>query len=512
LETIIDLPRWAYELAFVSYALVVTGIVLLERRRPTSTLAWLLALIFLPVLGLLLYLLLGRQRVRRRLRRRVRMGFDALAGTRRMASLDVLPAALPGPQRGLVRLALKTAAAPLRRADHVRLLRTAEETWERLASAIAAATRCIHMEFYIWRDDETGRRITALLTDRARQGVKVRVLYDHLGSLGTSSRHFAELREAGGRVAVFGRLRVPFRLRRSRINFRNHRKLITMDGCVGFVGGLNIGSEYLGAEEDPNRWRDLQISMDGDAVVGLEAIFVEDWLASTGEVLDMEGQHPPGAEGVSVRTKGIFRTGVSDDLNPFVPTPETPAQSEGPLVQIIPSGPDLPLMSAIAAQLTAAVASAQHRCWIATPYFVPDESLGLILRTAALRGVDVRVLVPDPRKNDARLVALASRSYYDLMLAAGCRIFEYGGMLHAKYLIVDEHVAAIGSANMDVRSFYINYEVTAMFYNEAVTSDLAAVFESDMERAVEVSIRGRRSIPIQSRLAENFARLLSPLL
>ena len=184
--------------------------------------------------------------------------------------------------------------------------------------------------------------------------------------------------------------------------------------------------------------------------------------------------------------------------------------SSGPLVQIIPSGPDVKVASAIASQFTAAIACAQQRCWLATPYFIPDEALKLTLRTAALRGVDVRILLPS--QGDVRLVALASRTYHEALLEVGCRIFEYPEMLHSKYLVVDDSLAAIGSANMDVRSFYLNYEVTAMFYDEGVNEQLASLFQSDLEHAEELSRdKLRRGNRVQ-RLSESFARVLSPLL
>lgn len=434
-----------------------------------------------------------------------------------MANLAALPADISPAQRGLVRLALQTAAAPLRRADDVELLTTAHDAFEAVARAIAGAKRSIHCEFYIWRDDETGRRFTELLTERARAGVKVRVLCDHLGILGLPSKHFAPLREAGGEVAFFGRLRIPVRLGRSRVNFRNHRKLMTVDGREGFVGGLNIGDEYFGSVADQVGWRDLFVRLRGDAVVGLEAIFLEDWLASTGQVIDLEGEGPRQPPGVDARRPRRWGRGRSDAealgrSDPFAPLPARPMVSGGPLVQVIPSGPDIPVASSIAAQFSAAIASAQERAYIATPYFVPDEPLTLILRTAALRGVDVRILVPDPSKNDQRLVALASRSYYDDLLEVGCRIYEYiPGMLHSKYLIVDD-VAAIGSANMDVRSFHINYEVTAMFYDEGVTARLAEVFATDLARAREIQAHMRLGLSLPARFAEGVARVLSPLL
>ncbi len=493
MDTFGALPRWVLEVGFVVYVVAVSGLVVLERRRPTATLALLLTLIFLPFVGIAAYFLLSRRRVRRRLLARARRPNNPLDGTRNLANLDALPGDIAPLQRGLVRLAIETSAAPLRRADAAELLTTATRAFEAVKEAIAAAQRSVHLEFYIWRDDASGRELTKLLTEKARAGVRVRVLYDHVGSLGLPASHFAELEKAGGRVAIFGELWLAPAVRRSRVNFRNHRKIITVDGTIGFVGGLNVGDEYFGELAKRMRWRDLMVEIRGDAVIGLEATFLEDWLGTTGEVVDIAGARPPNLD------------------NPFSPLPDRPATSTGPLVQVIPSGPDIPVVEAIAAQFSAAIAQAQTRAWIATPYFIPDEPLMLIMRTAALRGVDVRLLVPHPSRNDNRLVAYASRSYYDDLLEVGCRVYEYDGMLHAKYLIADD-VAAIGSANMDVRSFYINYEITAMFYHAQVADELARVFVHDLERTHEIRATERIALPLPHRLLENFARVLSPLL
>jgi cardiolipin synthase A/B len=519
---LIGLPLWVIEVGFVVYAITVTTLVVLERRRPTATLALVLALVLLPVLGLMAYLVFS-QRARRRLRRRLRRPINPVDDTREVAILDGLPADLSGPARGLVRLALESAAAPLRRCEAVALLPTARAVFEAFAEAIGAATRTIHCEFYIWRDDETGRRLTAMLTERAAAGVKVRVLYDHLGSLGLPRTHFEALRAAGGEVGVFGRLRVPLRLSWLRMDFRNHRKLMTVDGQRGFLGGVNVGDEYLHPCHDGPRWRDLAVDVRGDAVVGLEAIFLEDWLASTGEIIDLHGDRTPTPRRFDPRRplpkdrpwqrrRARAARARAEAANPFAPRPAVPPRSQGPLLQVIPSGPDLPVVSVIAAQLSAAIASATERVWLVTPYFVPDEPLLFNLRIAALRGVDVRILVPAPEHNDVRLVAWAARSYYDDVLAAGGRIFEYQrGMLHSKYLIADE-LCAIGSANMDVRSFHINYEVTGMFYDPRLTAQLAEIFAEDLQQAREVTRTSRAAPSLLVRLAESAARVLSPLL
>lgn len=516
----LDIPRWALEVAFAIYVVIVTGFVLLERRRPTATLALILSLIFIPVIGMAVYLLFIR-RVRSRQRRRERRPINPVDDTRHIASLESLPGGLSAPAQGLVRLGQKSVAAPLRRASQVHLLPTSAETFEAFAEAIEQATRTIHCEFYIWHDDETARRITTLLAARAAEGVRVRILYDHLGSLGLPRSHFSSVLEAGGQVEIFGRLRMPFRMGRARLNFRNHRKIMTVDGQRGFLGGVNVGDEYLRPDAEECTWRDLTVDMRGDAVLGLEAIFLEDWLATTGEVIDLEGERsavparfdprrPLPKDLPWQRQRAATARLHAQQLNPF--ESDATMASEGPLVQVIASGPDLPLGSALSVQFSAAVATANERVWLCTPYFIPDEPLMLNLRTAALRGVDVRILVPAGRHNDVSITSWAARSYYDELLDTGGRIYEYQpGMLHSKFLLADE-ICAIGSANMDIRSFHINYEVTGMFYDPGVTARLAEIFRENLVNSKEVTLQDRENPTLWTRLAEGGARVLSPLL
>lgn len=485
--------RWFIELVTLIYVIGVTVAVVLERRRPAAALAWILALIFLPLIGLVFYVLIGRAGVRRRRRLRARRGVNPTEVTRGLLPLETPLEELDQPLRGLVALALNSAAAPLRRADEVQLLGDPARAFAAMEAAIEGAKRQIHAQFYIWRDDACGRRWIDLLCERARAGIEVRLLYDEFGCLGTPVELFERLRAAGGQVLAFGPMRL--RYRPLTINFRNHRKILIVDGDHGFTGGLNVGDEYLGRGIGPRKWADLQVRITGDAVLGLQAIFLEDWLAAHRHTIDLDKEDPA----------------LAKELGELLARP--PAHSRGPMMQIIPSGPDLPFIDAIVAQFTAAIASAQERCWIATPYFVPDEPLLLALKTAALRGCDLRILVPLARNNDSRIVSLAAASYYDELLSAGCRLYEYlPGMLHAKFLLVDDRLAAIGSANMDVRSFYLNYEVTAMFYDRTLTTELADVFTRDLARALEVRPEGRRQLPLLRRLGEGAARLLSPLL
>ena len=492
----------ALELGLIAYVLFAVISIVLERRRPTATLAWILVLVLLPPVGLVAYLLIGRRKARRSRRNRRRRGLRPTEATAEIANLQRSPGDLPQAVTGLLRLALTRAAGPVRRADRVEILARAKEPFTAMERAIAAAEHRIHVQFYIWRGDDTGKRMIELLTERAKAGIAVRLLYDDFGSIGTPLRHFAPLIEAGGKVARYGAVRLRFARPRSRLDFRNHRKLLCIDGVRGFTGGLNIGDEYRGTTRSGRVWNDILVEMTGDAVLGLEAVFLEDWLTATGELVELYSDLP-----------------TADGATSMVQRPRAPMVSTGPLVQIIPSGPDQAPdgrddnASVIAQTFVAAIGTAVERVWIVTPYFIPDEALTLILQTAALRGVDVKILVPNLSDNDRWSVGLAARSYYDELIAAGCEIHEYTpGMLHSKYMVIDDTIAVIGSANFDVRSLYLNYEVTAMFYDHDVAEELAAVFRQDVDDGRPILATERAEIPLRWRFAEGLARILSPLM
>lgn len=491
----------ALEIGLIAYVLFAAFSIVLERRRPTATLAWILVLVLLPVVGLVAYLLIGRRKARRSRRSRRRRELRPTEATAAIANLQRSPVDLAPQVTGLLRLALTRAAGPVRRADEVEFLSRSHDPFTALERAIAAAEHRIHVQFYIWRGDDTGKRMIELLTERARAGVKVRLLYDDFGSIGTPLRHFEPLRAAGGEIARYGAVKLRFARPRGRLDFRNHRKLVCIDGKLGFTGGLNVGDEYRGTTRSGRVWTDILVRMTGDAVLGLEAVFIEDWLTATDELVELHSDLP----GAPARA--------------MIERPVAPMVSTGPLVQIIPSGPDQApdgrddKASVIAATFVAAIGTALERVWIVTPYFIPDEALTLILQTAALRGVDVKILVPNVSDNDRRFVGLAARSYYDELMAAGCEIHEYSpGMLHSKYIVIDDTVAMIGSANFDIRSLYLNYEVTAVFYDRAVTCALAEVFGEDVRHGRKVEGAERAKIPLRWRFAEGLARILSPLL
>lgn len=444
-----------------------------ERRPPAATLAWILGLALLPLVGAPVYWVFGPRRLRRR-----RLRYSGLRERleEQLGQIDRLAAFEPDVLRQ-VRLAVRLDESPVASAVALELYRDGASLFRDLEAAVSAARQSVHLEYYIWEPDATGRRLLERLVERAAAGVRVRLLVDGLGTT-AGERFFAPLVAAGGEWARFnppplGAL--PSRL----INFRTHRKIAVVDGRVGFLGGMNVADCHtVGAHGEPP-WRDTHLRVEGRVVRTLQRVFFENWQFAAG-------------------------AGALDGRD-FAEQP----QGEH-LLQILRSGPDRDVYP-IHEFLFTAIAGADERVWISTAYLVPDEPVLTALRSAAHRGVDVRLLVP--RRGDSRLVAAAGRSFHDELLAAGARIWEYGpAMLHAKSVIVDRELVVVGSANLDNRSFRLNFEVAAAIYGSAAADRLAEWFERDLESAREVP-RGRsRSRPAGARLLESGARLFAALL
>lgn len=452
----------------------------LERRSPLATLAWIMVVVALPVGGPILYYLIGHRRVKRnrfkRLRARLSLDKDRdKLRARPDASSRVPP---HGRTRQLMTLATTVGGAPPVTATSMKLLIDGDETFAAIEEAIRAARHHVHLEYYIFEPDQTGTRLRDLLIERAKAGVEVRLLCDGVGSHHLGKRFLKPLFEAGVRFAWFGAVRLA-RLRPRLVNFRTHRKIVVVDGRVGFTGGINITDDEMPSVRGPRAWRDTHLRFEGAAVRWLQLVFLEDWSYAAGSA-------PTGAE--------FF--------------PDAP---EGPhAMQILASGPDEP-WHAIQKLYFSAIAGAQERVLVATPYFVPDEAMLTALITAALRGVDVRVLVP--RRSDSRTVSAATRSFFLDLVRAGVRVFEYTpGMMHGKTLVVDDVFAAVGTANMDSRSFRLNYEVAAAAYDSELVEVLAASFTRDLGRAREVDRGALGNERLRSRIAQAGARLLAPLL
>lgn len=466
------------------YDLLVLGVLALavvRRRGLTSTLAWIFAIIALPGVGVAAYLLLANPHVART-RRAKRAATRQLRQrqTRRGARrTDPPETTLTAAERSILRLAERLSDIAPVPGNGVALVSSNTEAARGITDALAGAKKSIWAEYYMVKSDGTGNAFLALLAERARDGLDVRLLYDAVGSWGIDAEALDVLRKAGGHVEVFLPIN-PLR-RRWAVHLRNHRKILVVDGRLAMTGGMNIGDEYSGSFRlgKGKAWRDTLLVVQGPAAGSLAEVFAEDWSFAT----------------------------ESEEL---LEIPSPPAAEDGSLVAILPSGPD---QEANANRLTyfAGITSAVSRCWIASPYFIPDGPTIRALVTAALRGVDVRILLPE--KNDVMLMGAAARSYYLALVRAGARIFEYRpAMLHAKLMVIDGRWCLIGSANVDIRSFWLNFEISALVFDPPFAAIVERQFTRDLAESTEISVEILSGRGFWETLGEGIARLMSPLL
>ena len=467
---------WVWTISAVTLAVWI----ILQRKSPVSTLAWIMALNLMPVIGFFVYAWFGPQRIQRQRLRRWHHKASAMSRQDR----DALRAEYAGREvppwaRQHAMLNERASGLPLSSAQQVELLPGGAATLEALLREVAQARGHIHLEYYIFEPDQTGRRLLRALAARARDGVRVRLLVDAVGSSRLLSRRHRplldELRAAGGEFAVFH----PARLDRLRplVNLRTHRKIVVVDGRTGFAGGINVTDDE---NEDcrSDAYRDTHLLIRGGAVRWLQYVFLQDWRYA-------EGPAPA----------------PDEDLLPQLPAGSLP-------VQIVASGPDSDT-EAIHRAMIDALCFARERVWLATPYFVPTEAALAALTNAALRGVQVKLIVPE--RSDSRVVTAAARSYFQELQDAGVLVFEYQGrMFHAKTLVVDDRYGMVGSANFDNRSFRLNFEVAAVVFDPGFNQQLAAMFEADLSHCRRAP--SDRRAPPHQRLFEAVARLASPLL
>jgi len=436
--------------------------VILQRRESGATLAWILIIVLIPFLGLLAFWLFGTTQLRLRRRRRSR-------SEARLAPVADLPPSL-------LQLAETLDEVGPQAGNDVTLLRQGSMAFDAIEAAFDSARHHIHLVYYIWDTDRTGARLRDALTRAASRGVEVRLLLDDVGSSGARREFFKELAKAGGRVERF--LPVNPVSRQTSLNNRNHRKIVVVDGETGFTGSMNVGDVYAGLAEP---WRDLHARIRGPVVHSLQELFCHDWYHASGEDLVSAGYFPLIAESGNV------------------------------VAQLLASGPADERWRAIHTLLFAAINLARERVWIETPYFVPDQPIVMALQTAALRGVDVRLLLPG--RSDLPLVLHAGRSYLDELLAAGVRAFEVQDVMpHAKTVTIDGIFSTLGSANMDQRSFRLNFEANLFFYGAEVAVELEQDFLSLCSEANEVRAVLRGRISHRQRLIEGVGRVLAPLL
>ncbi|HWS15915.1 MAG TPA: cardiolipin synthase, partial [Candidatus Methylomirabilis sp.] len=441
----------ALDIAGYVFAFFLIPRIILERRHPSATLAWMLGIALLPLIGVPLYFLIGVRRIRRNIRAKIATVTPVPSSLSHRLRPEELPTDIG---ERCVRVLRAAGTPPPTYGNRVTFLRKGDEAYDAVLSLIGSARDHLHAQFFILDVDPVGRRFIQALAVRAREGIRVRLLLDAVGSWRALRRTVRPLRDAGGEVAAF----MPaFPLhRRWSSHLRNHRKLLVADGRKAFTGGMNIGKKYMGPRTAKEQWRDIAALIEGPALPDLQALFLDDWAFSTGETLPTGVLFPP-----PVRFTG-------GEPSPCV-------------LQVAASGPDRTARP-IYEGVFAAFAAARRRLWIETPYFVPDDGIGAALRNAALRGVDVRLIVPET--SDLRVVSLAGRSYFDEMMAAGVRIFLYRPTnLHTKVLVVDDDVGVIGSPNVDMRSFFLNFELGVFLYDRPQIEALAAGFLGDLENS-----------------------------
>lgn len=486
------LPRLSLGLgiAIEIIALCLIPLVVLRRKEPSSTAAWILALVFLPGLGATLFLLFGRDRVRLPVRWK-RDADQALVKSRRhhlaaspaqRAALARIPTAV---DRELFRISGALPGGEPSHGNDAFLLVDGEATYAAIGEAIDAATRRVHAEYYLVAQGHVADWLAEKLVAAVKRGVAVRLLLDGFGSFWIGRRWVRELRRAGVEVAFFLPARLIFF---QPMNLRNHRKIVIVDGETAFTGGINIMDEYRGVGGQAP-WRDIHLRVRGPAAQELEHVFELDWHFATRQQIPRD---PEGEAATRARA---------------------PSEPGDAMVAIVRSGPDVggPLRETIHRLFFGAITLARSRVYVTTPYFIPDRAIIVALQTAAMRGVDVRLLLP--RRNNHPFVAEAGRSFYEELLEAGVAIHEYGpGMIHAKTMVVDGTVAMVGSANMDLRSFRLNFEVHALVHDATTAAQLEACFEADLAVSSPIDPVGFSARPWTQKVVQGAARLLSPLM
>lgn len=460
------------------YLFLVIGtmiVVVLDNRHPVKTIAWILVLLFLPFVGLFFYFFFGQNIRRTRLISKRIYKNIARKPLRRYRRKPI--SNLPENCQTLSNLFRRMNRSLLFVGNQVEIFTDGSSMLHRLLQAVSQAQNHIHMEYYIFEDDAVGRLLRDALIDSAKRGIKVRLLYDDVGCWKVPKRFFKEMIESG--IEVYPFLEVHFPIFSDKMNYRNHRKITIVDGRVGFVGGMNIAERYIkGVEWGP--WRDTSCMISGQAVQGLQTVFLMDWFFVTRAQLNSHVFFP--------------------SLDPF-------GASQ---VQIVTSKPVGRWRDIMQGYLWT-ISNAKKYIYIQTPYFMPDEQVLTALQTAALSGVDVRLMIP--RKSDSRVVQMCSLSFLRDLLEAGVKVYFYGrGFLHSKMMVVDDLISTIGSTNFDFRSFEHNFEVNAFFYDEGTAVRLRGIFKDDLCFCERVSSGRWASRSFWHKLEESVLRILAPLL
>jgi len=454
------------------------SVLLLENRNPVKSISWVLVLIFLPLIGMWLYLLLGQDYRKKKIisKKSIRSVIDRPVASFDLQNLDTSMMSVN--QLNLVKLLYKNSEAAGYADNKIDLYIDGKSTFDALFDAIQSAKDHIHIQFFIFEDDLISNQLRELLIRKANEGIRVRMIYDYWGSFNLSKKYLKSLEDAGIYFQPF----LPFRWQISRsnkINYRNHRKLVIVDGKVGFTGGLNVADRYVYGNKLGN-WRDTFVRFEGAAVHGLQLLFMIDWYFVDRKFVEGPQYFPE------------------------------PVKFDSNLVQLVSSGPDTD-WETIMQGIASAIMSATKYIYIHTPYFMPNDVIANSMEIASLSGVDVRLMIP--LRSDSRLSDASTFSYLGRALEAGVRVFIYKeGFLHSKAIVIDDFISIVGSTNIDERSFDQNFEANAFIYDPVTGEKLKHYFLKDEENCRELTLKAWNNRRHRQKLIESFARLFSPLM
>lgn len=470
------------------YTLAIIGIIykiLLENRNPVRTLAWIMVLVWIPVAGLVLYIYFGTNYRKVKMFSMKGLGdfkwlqYMSEDQKQRIKKTEFLKREDMEAVKGLMTLLLNNSKALISRHNTVEVLNNGEETFPAIFQSIAKARKYIHLEYYIIEEGELSNKLKDILVKKAKEGVEVRLIYDDVGCWKLPSRYIDDLKQAGVHIYPFLPVRMPWLTHK--VNYRNHRKIVVVDGDVGYLGGLNFADRYMYGLPGIGNWRDTHLKIKGEAVTSLQTVFLVDWYFVRQEVLLNKEEYLPNKK-------------VSGNV----------------VLQAVASGPDSDWTSIQQAYFTL-INMAKKYVFISTPYFMPGETTVNCMKTAAMSGVDVRMMIP--WKSDSLLTYWCTRSYIEELLEAGVKVYFYRkGFNHSKVIVVDGLAASVGTANMDIRSFEQNFELNMMIYDRGVSKKLATDFLLDLEVSQEIHLNRWKFRSHSEKIRESLARLFAPLL
>ncbi|POZ89752.1 cardiolipin synthase [Petrotoga halophila DSM 16923] len=468
------------------YAVVATTVIILERKRPEKTISWLLIFAVIPLIGFVIYLFFGRNWKRRKLTSDIYLNSNTTLSQEEKEWLKKVLGENDIQYLQLINLLKRNSKSPLFLGNDIEIFKNGKEKFSSFFKEIENAKESINLEYYIVKDDETGKKLKDLLIKKAKEGVEIKFIMDKIGSGRLKKNYIKQLKNAGVEIAFYSYFLSPLlKFVNTQVNYRNHRKIAIIDSKIGFIGGINIGNEYIG-KSNLGYWRDLHLKVRGEAVNGLQKIFFEDYQTIVKAARKKEKIDP------GKYFKKQERKGDS-------------------LIQIAVSGPESE-NSSIMQMIHKMITIAKNHIYISTPYFVPNDSILSALKIAALSGVKVKILFPG--KMDHFLVYFASRTYLEEIIKYGVEVYFYkkDRFIHSKFVSIDGLISTVGTANIDIRSFELNYEANLLIYDREKTKQIEDIFLEDLKISSHISQDYFNNQPFPIKFTEAFSRIFSNLL